>query len=227
MDASRAVRPLDETEMVKVVLRTHREAVMRDADLLAELGLRLDAANIVDFGPVALSRVAAAHERESSQRKRLEAISAANFAAQARTHASVIELLEARDPSDLAGRVDDIARRRFDLVAGVVALEGPDAVPGGWRALANGQVDLILGRRRQARMGVAPTALGLFGDLAPVVGSVAMVRLAIGGRAGVIAFAGGESGAFTADMGTELVTFLARVVERTAYRWPWAEGVVT
>jgi hypothetical protein len=57
-----------------------------------------------------------------------------------------------------------------------------------------------------------------------VVGSVAMVRLSIEGRAGVIAFAGGESGAFTADMGAELVTFLARVVERTAGRWPWDGG---
>ncbi|HXV00371.1 MAG TPA: DUF484 family protein [Caulobacteraceae bacterium] len=221
MDASAAAQPLDETEMVKVVLRTHREAVMQDAELLAELGLRLDAANIVDFGPVALSRVAAAHERESSQRKRLEAISAANFAAQARTHASVIELLEASDRSDLASRVDEIARTRFDLVAGVVALEGPRGVPAGWRALAEGQVDLILGRRRHARMGIAPTALGLFGDLAPVVGSVAMVRLAVADRAGVIAFGGGEICAFSADMGSELVSFLARVVERTACRWPW------
>jgi hypothetical protein len=68
-------------------------------------------------------------------------------------------------------------------------------------------------------MGVVPTAVGLFGDLAPVVGSVALIRLTIGARAGVLAFAGGESGAFTVDMGADLVTFLARVVERTAARW--------
>jgi uncharacterized protein len=224
MDANRAARPeaAEEAQTVRALLRANRDLVLGDRDLLAELGLRLDAANVVDFGPVALSRVAAAHERESSQRKRLEAVSQANFAAQARTHASVIDLIEARDHADLAARVDQIARLQFDLVAGVVALEGPQGVPAGWRPLAEGQVDLILGKRRAARMGVAPTALGLFGDLAPVVGSVAMVRLAIGpkSRAGVIAFAGGESGAFTAEMGADLVTFLARVVERTADRWP-------
>jgi hypothetical protein len=221
MEANRAARSeaADEADTVKALLRANRDLVLDDRELLAELGLRLDAANIIDFGPVALSRVAAAHERESSQRKRLEAVSQANFAAQTRTHASVIDLLEARDHADLAQRIDQIARLQFDLVAGVLALEGPNGVPSGWRPLAEGQVNLILGPRRHARMGVAPTASGLFGDLAPVVGSVAMVRLTIGPRAGVMAFASGESGAFTAEMGADLVTFLARVVERTADRW--------
>jgi hypothetical protein len=224
MDANRAARTgaAEEADALKALLRAHRDFVLGDPELLAELGLRLDAANIVDFGPVALSRVAAAHERESSERKRLEAVTQANFAAQARTHASVIDLIEARDHADLARRVDEIARDQFGLVAGVVALEGPSGVPEGWRPLAPGQVELLLGPRRLARMGVAPTALGLFGDLAPVIGSVALVRLRVGQRAreGVISFAGAESGAFTADMGADLVTFLARVVERTAERWP-------
>jgi hypothetical protein len=224
MDANRAARSgvAGEADTLKTLLRAHRELVLGDPELLADLGLRLDAANIVDFGPVALSRVAAAHERESSERKRLEAVTQANFAAQARTHASVIDLIEARDHADLARRVDEIARDQFGLVAGVVALEGPSGVPEGWRPLAMGQVELLLGPRRLARMGVAPTALGLFGDLAPVIGSVSLVRLRVGQRAreGVIAFAGAESGAFTADMGADLVTFLARVVERTAERWP-------
>jgi uncharacterized protein len=68
---------------------------------------------------------------------------------------------------------------------------------------------------------VVPTAVGLFGDLGPIVGSVALVRLNVGAglRQGVLAFAGVEADAFSADMGSDLVTFLARVVERTAERW--------
>lgn len=218
--AARADTAEDEAGTVKALLRTYRELVLADQDLLAELGLRLDAANIVDFGPVALSRATAAHARESSQRKRLEAISRANFAAQTRTHASVIDLIEAVDHPDLARRTDMVARLQFGLLAGVVALEGPDGAPDGWHSLAQGQVDMIFGRRRRVRMGCAPTAAGLFGDLAPIVGSVALVRLAIGADAGVLAFAATESDAFTADMGADLVTFLGRVVERTAERWP-------
>ena len=61
-----------QVEAVKDLMRAHGESLRADADLLAELGLRLDVANIIDFGPVALSRVSAAHARESGERKRLE-----------------------------------------------------------------------------------------------------------------------------------------------------------
>jgi len=107
-------------------------------------------------------------------------------------------------------------------VAAVIALEGPQAVPDGWRALAEGQCDLVLGRRKMARLGVIPTALGLFGDLADQIGSVALLRLSMWtpARSGVLAFAAAAEDAFSADMGHELIDFLARVVERTAERWP-------
>jgi hypothetical protein len=39
-------------------------------------------------------------------------------------------------------------------------------------------------------------------------------------RQGVLAFGSPDPDGFTADMGCELVAFLARVVERTAERWP-------
>ena len=211
----------EQSEAVRELLRAHREALLGDAQLLAEFGLRLYAANVVDFGPVALSRAAAAHRRESDHRQRLEAVSRANFAAQARTHASVIDLIEAADLADLARRADSMARLQFGLLTGVVAMEGEDGAPDGWRRLARGQVDLLIGRGKTVRMGVVPTAVGLFGDLGPIVGSVALVRLSMGParRQGVLAFAGVEADAFSADMGPDLVTFLARVVERTAERW--------
>ncbi len=212
--------PAEEAEAIKTLMRAHRDLLRDDPELLTDLGVRLDVANLVDFGPVALSRVTAAHQRESSERKRLEAISAANFTAQAQTHAAVVELMEAQDHADLARRLDELARLRFGLAAGVVAVEG--AAPFGWRALAHGQVDLILGFGRRAQMGHMPTALGLFGDLAPLIGSVALVRVGFWSptRAGVLAFGAADPGAFTADMGADLVAFLARVTERTAQRWP-------
>ncbi len=131
MDAERVLDSAEDCEIAqtKARLRSDPDLIRADSALMADLGLRLDAANIVDFGPVALSRVAAAHQRESSERKRLEAISAANFDAQARTHASVLDLIASQDHADLAGRIDAMARGRFGLVAGVLALEGPMRVP--------------------------------------------------------------------------------------------------
>lgn len=204
------------------MLRSHPDLIRDDPELLADLGLRVDAANLVDFGPAALARVSEAHRRESSVRKKLEAMARANFAAQAQIHAAVIDLLEARNHSDLARRVDDLASLRFGLVTATIAIEGPGRAPAGWHALVEGQADLILGPRKLDRMGFHAPALGLFGAKAEHVRSMAMVRLAIWepARQGVLAFGSPDEKGFTADMGAELVAFLGRVVERTAERWP-------
>jgi uncharacterized protein len=214
--------PLEPAE-VRRFLADNPQFLREDEGLLAELGLKVAAGNVVDFGPAALARVHAAHQREAEQRQQLEETARANFSAQAQTHGAVVDLLDARDHADLAARVDELARARFGLAAGVVALETEALPPAGWRRLVEGQVDLILGgSQRLARMGFAPTALPLFGAEAEQVRSMAMVRMAIWepARQGLIAFGSPDEHGFTEEMGSELVAFLARVVERTAERWP-------
>lgn len=212
-----------EPAAVRRFLSDNPDFLRGDDGLLAELGLKVAAGNVVEFAPAALARVHAAHQREAEQRQQLEVTARANFSAQAQTHGAVIDLLEARNNSDLAARIDDLARSRFGLLAGVIALESEGLPPAGWRQLVEGQVDLILGGpQRMARMGPAPTAVGLFGARAGDAASMAMVRMAIWepSRQGLLAFASADPEGFTPDMGSELVAFLARVVERTAERWP-------
>ena len=212
-----------EPSSVRRFLSDNPQFLTGDHGLLDELGLRVAVGNVVDFGPAALARVHAAHQREASQRQHLEETARANFSAQAQTHGAVVDLLDARNHSDLARRVDDLAKQRFGLAAGIVALETEGHPPMGWKMLVEGQVDMILGGpQRLARMGFAPTALGLFGAEAETIKSMAMVRMAIWepSRQGLLAFGAADPQGFTEDMGTELVAFLARVVERTAERWP-------
>ncbi len=219
------VRPPIDPASLRDLLRAHRDVVREDRELLAELGLRIDAANLVDFGPVALSRSSAAHERVSTERQRLEAIARANFEAQAQTHAGVVDLLDAESLADLALRLDEMARTRFGLAAGVLALEGPGSTPPGWLALAGGQVGALLRPGRATVMGRLPTACGLFGEQARHVASAALGRLELGDggrRQGVVAFGSPDPDAFGADMGPDLVLFLATVAERTARRWTLA-----
>jgi uncharacterized protein YigA (DUF484 family) len=223
-EAAQSLAAPPDGEALREAIRLNADWLRQETDLLGELGLRLDAANVVDFGPIALSRVSEAHRRESSERRRLEAVARANYAAQAQTHAAVIDLLEAQSLHDLARRLDETARTRFGLAMGAIAIElgeGHDAAPDGWVALAEGQVDAILGSHRLSKLGRCPTAAGLFGALAPQIGSAALMRLQMGrpARLGVIAFGAFDPGAFSAEMGAELVTFLARVAERTAERW--------
>lgn len=207
---------------VSAFLREHAGLIREDADLLSDLGLWIKAANIVEFGPAALARLSAAKTREKAARRQLEATARANFAAQAQTHAAVVDLMEARNHADLARRVDEIARLRFGLVAGVIGLEIPGGVPAGWRTLPAEGADGLLGGAGLALMGPPGSAQTLFGEQAEDVASIAMVRMAIWtpARQGILVFGSPQTEGFTGDMGVELVAFLARVVERMAERWP-------
>jgi uncharacterized protein YigA (DUF484 family) len=162
----------------------------------------------------------AAHRREFAERARLEAVAEANHAAQ--THAAALDLVGAHDLADLSRRMAEAARRRFSLACGVLALEGPGAIPAGWTALAEGQADLILGTRCRTRLGRVPMARGIFPRDAGEIGSVALLRLGLWKprRTAILALGASDANVFAADMGLDLLTFLARVVERTAERWP-------
>jgi uncharacterized protein YigA (DUF484 family) len=222
-DATRAAKKTTvDAESVRAFLRTQPQFLRQDDNLLGELGLKIDASNVLDFGPAALAKVTAAHKREALARQAIEANARANYSAQAQTHAAVIDMLDARNHSDLARRVDELSVLRFGLAAGVIALEGPNRVPAGWRALAEGQADMLVGDAPIARMGFFAPALPLFGDKAELIRSMALVRMAIWEprREAVLAFGSTDPEAFMPDMGTELVNFLGRVVERTAERWP-------
>ena len=203
-------------------LIAHSDHLRRDDNLLQALGLKLDQANVVEFGPAALTRLEAARTREMTARQEIEAVARANFAAQSQTHAMAVDLLEARNNSDLARRVDEGAQRRFGAVAGSIAIEGPGATPFGWRPLPIGLVNMLLGPGGLARMGPCAGAAELFGEQAPEVRSAAVVRMGIWSpaRDAVLAFGSADPDGFAPEMGAELVAFLARVVERTAERWP-------
>ena len=207
---------------VRAFLRDHPALVREDGALMEDLGLRINTANVVEFGPAALARHVAARVRESNARQQLETTARVNFAAQAQTHAAVVELLEARNNADLARRIDDVARLRFGLAAGVIGVEGPGVAPAGWRSLAEGMGDRIFGVEGVAWMGQSPYIDDMFGPAAAQVQSCAVVRIALWNtaREGLLAFGSADPDAFTPDMGAELVAFLARVTERVSERWP-------
>lgn len=207
-------------------LQRHAQLLTEDRALLEELGLAVRPPNVIEFGRPALARLEEAALREAEDRKRVEAIARANFAAQTQTHVATLDLLEARNASDLARRLDAVAQGRFGLACASIALEKPGGIPFGWKALEEGAVDGFLGPDGLSWLG--PN----FGTLEPVLGpaaesvrSVALIRMApqfAGGdaRHALCVFGSLEEDGFTSDMGCELVAFMARVVERVAERWP-------
>ncbi len=205
-------------ETVRAALLRRPDILTGDPETLQALGLALRPdARVVEFGPAALARVSEAARAESEARARLEAVARANFVAQAQTREAVIDLLDACAPADLALRLDEIARVRFGLQAGALGLEGSQP-PEGWRLLPDGALARLLEDDADLLLGFRPTALGLFGDQAPFIRSMALARLNLPGGPGLMGFGSGDPEGFTPDMGPELVAFMARVTERLARR---------
>ncbi len=207
---------------VRAFLISHPEHLAHDRELHETLGLKPTGPNVVDFGRAALARLEAVALRESGARRQIEQVARANFAAQAQTHAAVIEILESRNHADLARRLDEVARVRFGLAAGAIALEGPSAVPFGWRTLEPGAVDALIGAQGLSHLGPDEGGETVFGPAAAGVKSSALVRLALwsDSRPAIVAFGSADEDGFAPEMGAELVAFVARVAERTAERWP-------
>ena len=109
---------------VRRFLADNPDFLKDDEGLLAELGLKVAAGNVVEFGPRPWPGCTPPTSARPSSAQQLEEIARANFAAQAQTHGAVVDLLDARNHADLARRVDELARARFGLAAGVIALEG-------------------------------------------------------------------------------------------------------
>ena len=205
-------------ETVRAALLRRPDILTSDPETLQALGLALGPdARVVEFGPAALARVSETARREGEARARLEAVARANFAAQAQTREAVIDLLDARAPADLALRLDEIARVRFGLQAGALGLEG-SRPPEGWRQLPDGALARLLEDDADLLLGFRPTALGLFGDQAPFIRSMALARLNLPGGPGLMGFGSGDPEGFTPDMGPELVAFMARVTQSLARR---------
>ncbi len=211
---------------IRAWLQAHPQTLLDDRSLLEEIGLKPHGRNVVEFGRAALTRLEEAAEREADARKRIEAVARANFAAQTQTHVAALDLMEARNLSDLARRLDGAAQGRFGLAGAAVALEKPGPVPFGWKALEAGAVDKLLGEHGLTWLGSNFDGLGLFGASDEEVRSVALIRMAPAfpgsglARPALCAFGSPEEDGFTPTMGCELVAFIARVVERMAERWP-------
>jgi hypothetical protein len=212
---------------IRAWLQANPQTLADDRSLLEEIGLKPHGRNVVEFGRAALTKLEEAAEREADARKRIESIARANFAAQTQTHVAALDLMEARNPSDLARRLDAVAQGRFGLAGAAIALEKPGGVPFGWRGLEAGGVDSLLGEHGLTWLGPNFDSLNLFGANEAEVKSVALIRMApqfpgagTSARHAICAFGSPEEDGFTPTMGCELVAFIARVVERTAERWP-------
>jgi hypothetical protein len=148
--------------------------------------------------------------------------SRSNMTNQTRTHAAVLALIAAGDLERLMRIITDDLPVLLDVDVAVIGLEGvvigDDAEI---RNLAAGDVDRLMTSNQEAVLFSSITDDGLiFGHAGSLVRSAALARLRLEPlqAGGFLALGSRHEAAFRGGQGTELLRFLARVIERCLLR---------
>jgi len=215
-------------EEVSAYLREHPDFLIRNADLVQHLTPPMvrRGSNIVDLQYYMVDRLQSEVGRLRTEQRELLTSSRANLNNQNRVHAAALFLLDAQSFEQLIQTITTDLAVLLDLdVACLVVESGNRDLPGfdtpGVRVVKAGAIDRWLGRREMVLAGGIHGDPAIFGGGSGLVRSEALIRLHISAESppGLLAFGSREPDMFHHSQGTELISFLARVVERCIRTW--------
>jgi uncharacterized protein len=182
--------------------------------------------DVVDMQDYMLKRLRGRMENLRASAMEVIDASRTNMLNQARAHVAALAVIEAHDFEDMATLVGDsfpeilsvdAASMGFEPAPGVLALTASSRA----RAFPEGLVGRLLPDGEDVLLIPEASDDGtFFGDNAGLVRSAAVARLHAGtvAPAGLLCLASRETGLFHAELGTDLVRFLADVVQRCVNR---------
>lgn len=193
--------------------------------------LPLQEGNVVNFQQAMVHKFRADKERSESRQRMMVDNARTNMTVQARVHAAVLRVVEARSFEELNEIVgSEIALMLqvdvVNLVFEQAAVANQVHFPAGMVLLPAGAINAMLGDQDsflQANIDGDPR---LFGPAARLVKSQALMRLNVAQRVpdGLIVFGSRDPLLFADSQGTELVGFLADVIERMLRHFMHAQG---
>jgi uncharacterized protein YigA (DUF484 family) len=185
------------------------------------------AGDVLDFQRFAMAKMQADLARIRGAHDEIVAAGRANLSAQGRVHAAALALLGARTLDHLVevATVDLAVHLEVDAV--VLGFEALEIAPRGARAeglklFAKGRLERWIPPGRDAQLaGPVQADAALFGGAATLVRSQALLRLqpTREGPAGILALGARDPAKFQPGQGTELLGFLARVLEFAIRGW--------
>lgn len=216
---------------VAAYLRQHPDFLLRHTELVTVLSppSRWPGSDgIVDMQAFMIERLHEEIDRIKGATEHLIHTSRSNMSTQNRTHEAVLAILSATDMADLARVVADDLGAMLDVDVAALVFEECDTplraltTPAILR-LSPGSVDRIVGGPDHdcALNEQMPGDPAIFGDGAGLVSSSALVRLAAGDVCppGLLALGSRHGRTFHSGQGTELISFLARVVANCVQRF--------
>jgi hypothetical protein len=216
-------------EEVETYLRDHPDFLSDHSDLV-NLLLPPDAKRgdgVIDMQRFMLERVRGDLSKLQTQQNEVLATSRNNLTIQNRIHASVVTMLSATTLEHLIEIVTTDLAVHLEVDAVALGFEAMDRLPAGGnrsqlRILPKGAIDRFLsGSKDILLLPDTPGDTQLFGSAASLVRSQALLRLQLRRDAplGIVAFGSRTPNKFHPGQGTELLTFLGKVVELTIRGW--------
>jgi uncharacterized protein YigA (DUF484 family) len=222
--------PLSDEEVI-AFLEANPDFLQRNPKLVRRLAPpsrfeeQEEGAEVVDMQGFMVSRLQADLAKVRDSQDELIQSARSNLSSQNQIHEAVLAVLEARDLEEFV----HIVTRDLPMVLDVDALTlcaeasgGFEPKQGGLFVLPKGGVDDVLGEERKVLL--RENSEGnekIFGPAAALVRSDALVRLTLSGTAppALVALGSREAGRFHPGQGTELLSFLATVLEKCLARW--------
>jgi hypothetical protein len=228
-----APRPRITAQQVIEYLRRHPDFLLHHAALLdtqvapaRQLGVE-QGDRVLDLQHFMVERLRRDIARLRADQDDLLANSRDNLSTQERVHRAVLALLAADSFESLIEAVTTDLAVWLDVDVATLCVEAADdTIPRarieGVQVLAPGTIDAILapGREVVLRDDVHGDP-EIFGEAAPLVRSDALIRLGFGEEKpiGMLAFGTRHPGYFNPGQGTELLSFLARILEHCVRAW--------
>lgn len=215
-------------EEVAAYLRNNPDFLVKHADLLHHLTPpSVDRGHgVVDLQAFMVERLRGEVGRLKEEQRELIGTSRANLNSQNRIHAAVLFLLDAQSFEQLIQTVTTDLAVLLDLDVACLVIESngtdmPHVHKSGVRVVEPGAVRRWIGRREVVLNSDTRGSEAIYGPAAGLVRSEALIRLQISSETpdGLLAFGSREPDMFHSGQGTELVVFLARVVERVIRGW--------
>ena len=223
-------------DLVVAYLGKHPDLLVRRPELLSRLipPSRFDDDSVVDLQAVMIRRLTEELEQMKGCAEHLIATSRSNMSIQSRTHQVVMSMLAAGDVEKLLRVVAEDMPAQLDLDIALLAFECPESeLPPGLVAMSTGSVESALGAADvllRSQRNADPT---IFGDAATLINSFALARIApkwndpriapLNRPVGLLALGSRHDRTFHSSQGTELLAFLAGVLEDCVSRW-WADS---
>jgi uncharacterized protein len=215
-------------EDVSAYLREHPDFLAEHPELLPRLTPpALDhGRGVVDFQVFLAGRLRERLSRLEANQRELIGTTRANLDSQARIHAAILLLLDARSFDQLIQSITNGLAGLLDLDVASLIVESnggerPHVHTSGVRVVDAGTIDTLMGPQPVRLAGDIAGNPAIHGASAGLVRSEALIRLRISREtpAGMLAFGSREPDTFHPGQGTELIGFLARVVERLIRSW--------